>query len=99
MGLFVVVFFQLVVHVGVSSFASELTIEQQAHNDRYDRLDVKGCTADSCCCVEGADTIIVAGLNMKSVCDDVNCSGSKAKAEISHDAGRYNLRHVNSFSC
>ena len=80
---------QLVVHVGVSSFASELTIEQQAHNDGYDRLDVKGCTADSCCCVEGADNVLVAGLNMKTVCDDVNCSGSKAKAEISHDPGRY----------
>ena len=69
-------------------------MEQQAHNGGYTRLDVKGCTADACCCVDGADDVIIAGLDMKTVCDDVNCSGSKAKAEISHDPGRYEMNHV-----
>ena len=82
---------QLVVHVGVSSFATELTIEQQAHNDGYSRLDVKGCVADGGCCVDGEDEVIVAGLDMKTVCEDVNCSETKANAEISHDPGRYKV--------
>ena len=33
--------FQLVVHVGVSGIATELTLEQQAHNNGYDKPDVK----------------------------------------------------------
>ena len=82
---------QLVVHVGVSGYANELTIEQQAHNHGYERLDVKGCTADDLCCVAGADEILIAGIDMKTVCEDVNNSGSKAKAEISFDPGRYAL--------
>ena len=32
---------QLVVHVGVSGIATELTLEQQAHNNGYDKPDVK----------------------------------------------------------
>ena len=75
----------------MSGYANELTIEQQAHNNGYERLDVKGCTADDLCCVAGADEILIAGIDMKTVCEDVNNSGSKAKAEISFDPGRYAL--------
>ena len=78
--------------MGVSGFATELTIEQQAHNHGYERLDVKGCTADNSCCIMGADDVIIAGMDMKTVCEDVNNSGTKTKAEISYDPGRYTLK-------
>lgn len=39
------------VHVGVSGIAKELTLEQQAHNHGYDKLDVRGCLpARGQCC-------------------------------------------------
>ena len=87
-------FLQLVVHVGVSGVAKEITIEQQAHNDGYSRKDVQGQEAEDTCCEPGADNCIIAGLNMEDVCKDVNCSGVKAKAVISHDAGRYDKHYL-----
>jgi hypothetical protein len=33
---------QLVVHCGVSGIAQGLTLEQQAHNDGYDKFDISG---------------------------------------------------------
>lgn len=79
----------LVVHVGVSGIAKDITLEQQAHNVGYDRKDIQDCIADNLCCVEGAEECIISGLDMETVCDKVNKSGTKAKAVISHDAGRY----------
>ena len=48
----------------------------------------QNCTADNLCCVEGAEDCVVAGLDMSQICDKVNMSGTKTKAEISHDPGR-----------
>ncbi|XP_045216934.2 pyroglutamyl-peptidase 1-like [Mercenaria mercenaria] len=79
----------LVVHVGVSGIAKEITLEQQAHNDGYDREDIQNCKADDLCCVPGADDCLIAGLDMENVCDKVNKSGTKTRAVVSHDAGRY----------
>ncbi|XP_052792516.1 pyroglutamyl-peptidase 1-like [Mya arenaria] len=79
----------LVVHVGVSGVASELTLETRGHNTGYDRPDVEGCAADGLCCVETADDCILAGIDMEAVCTVVNDSACKTKAVISKDAGRY----------
>ncbi|KAK3604440.1 hypothetical protein CHS0354_013840 [Potamilus streckersoni] len=79
----------LVVHVGVSGMASELTLEQKAFNYGYEKSDVKGCLPDANCCVHGADECITAGIKMNIVCADINNSDSKVKAVVSHDAGRY----------
>ena len=82
--------FQLMVHVGVSGMACELTLEQQAHNDGYDRYDVDGQVPHTKMCVDGScHNIIASGLNMSLVCEEVNnmCE-MKAKAVVSHDPGR-----------
>ncbi|XP_052101788.1 pyroglutamyl-peptidase 1-like [Mytilus californianus] len=80
---------QLVIHVGVSKEANAITLEQQAHNDGYKRLDVlKTCPSNNCC-VEGADECLVSSIDMEKVCSDVNGSGLKVKAVVSHDPGRY----------
>ncbi|KAK3789410.1 hypothetical protein RRG08_005557 [Elysia crispata] len=81
----------LMVHVGVSGMACELTLEQQAHNDGYDRYDVDGQVPHTKMCVDGScHNIIASGLNMSLVCEEVNnmCE-MKAKAVVSHDPGRY----------
>lgn len=81
--------FQLVVHLGVSGIAHEITLEQRANNTGYGRKDVKGEVACGEVCVPGAEDCIIAGLDMNRVCEEVNNSGTKAKAIVSNDAGRY----------
>ncbi|KAK7484584.1 hypothetical protein BaRGS_00024216 [Batillaria attramentaria] len=80
----------LVVHVGVSGIATEITLEQQAHNDGYDKPDVQGKCPDTHCCVEEKDQccLLVSGINMNQVCKRVNDAGT-VKACVSDDAGRY----------
>ncbi|KAK7116642.1 pyroglutamyl-peptidase 1-like [Littorina saxatilis] len=81
----------LVVHVGVSGIATELTLEQQAHNDGYDKMDVMGKCPQTQCCVEDRDKncVLVSGIDMERVCTAVNTAGIKVKARVSHDPGRY----------
>uniref|UniRef100_A0A0B6YKG2 Pyroglutamyl-peptidase I n=1 Tax=Arion vulgaris TaxID=1028688 RepID=A0A0B6YKG2_9EUPU len=80
----------LMVHVGVSGVANELTLEQQAHNDGYDRNDVQGMVPSSRMCVDGScHNTIVSGINMSLVCEEVNATAHKVSSVVSHDAGRY----------
>ncbi|XP_060073603.1 pyroglutamyl-peptidase 1-like [Ylistrum balloti] len=79
----------LVIHVGVSGIASKLTLEQQAHNDGYDKKDVKGTCPERNCCVNGANNCIVSGIDMQKVCDEINDSGIEVKSTVSEDPGRY----------
>lgn len=79
---------QLMVHVGVSGITKQLTLEQQAFNDGYNKGDICGCTPDGECCIDGADECIVSGIDMASVCDFVNKSQCSVKAVVSHDPGR-----------
>ncbi|ESO07559.1 hypothetical protein HELRODRAFT_75940, partial [Helobdella robusta] len=80
---------QLVVHVGVSGIAQEITLEKQAHNHGYDKLDICGCTPDGECCVEGAEECIETCIDMQAVCDYINQSDKKVTAVVSTDPGRY----------
>jgi len=79
----------LVVHVGVSGVAKELTLEQSAHNDGYDKLDVQGLIPDSKCCVDGAPQCLVSQIKMNRVCDAVNKSECGVHSVVSYDPGRY----------
>ncbi|XP_076466038.1 pyroglutamyl-peptidase 1-like [Babylonia areolata] len=81
----------LMVHVGVSGIATELTFEQIAHNEGYDKIDVLGRCPETQCCVDAREKtcVLVSGINMKKVCTKVCASGSGVKARVSHDAGRY----------
>ena len=76
------------IHVGVSGITKQLTLEQQAFNDGYNKGDICGCIPDGECCIEGASECISSGLDMASVCDFVNKSQCSVKAVVSNDPGR-----------
>ena len=75
------------VHVGVSGIAKELTLEQQAHNDGYDKYDVEECYPDNYCCVEGAPELLVSKLDLEKVKDVVNYTAG-IECIVSTDPGR-----------
>lgn len=81
-------FLQLVVHVGVSSYAQKLTLETQAFRKGYNRKDCEGnChpTGEICHKEENSDRL-TAKLDVKSICDHLN--NTDIKACVSSDAGR-----------
>jgi len=80
-----------VVHVGVSGIAKELTLEQLAHNDGYDKLDVHGVRPESRCCHQGAPAFLMSGIDMSRVCDAVKESDCGVDAVLSFDPGRLAL--------
>ncbi|KAK2179576.1 hypothetical protein NP493_482g00018 [Ridgeia piscesae] len=80
---------KLVVHIGVSGIAKELTIEQQAHNTGYDKADIRGVFPKNQCCQFGSDECIASWLGMETVCSAVNNSKCGVDAVISLDPGRY----------
>jgi len=79
---------QLVVHIGVSGIAKELTLEQLAHNDGYDKLDIHGSRPESRCCHQGAPPFLMSGIDMSRVCDAVKQSSCGVDAVLSFDPGR-----------
>lgn len=81
-------FFQLVVHVGVSGIAKELTLEQGAHNDGYDKPDIRGLLPPDQCCVNGCHHYISSRIDMTGVCEAVNGSDCGVHAVVSNDPGR-----------
>lgn len=81
-------FFQLVVHVGVSGIADKITLEQRAHNLGYHRKDIGGKTPTQECCQEDGEECICTGIDMSQVSDEINKADNRLEAEVSHDAGR-----------
>ncbi|XP_072050736.1 pyroglutamyl-peptidase 1-like [Amphiura filiformis] len=79
----------LVVHVGVSGIATELTLEQQAHNSGYDKPDVKLMVPSTACCISDGPDCMLSHINMSLVCEEVNQSDCCVKAVVSYNAGRY----------
>ena len=81
--------YQLMVHVGVSGIAKEITLEQQAHNDGYDKFDVKGELPQEQCCVEASsEPCVQSELCMGRVCDAINEEAAEVDAVVSSDPGR-----------
>ncbi|KAH9519099.1 Pyroglutamyl-peptidase 1 [Bulinus truncatus] len=80
----------LMVHVGVSGVATELTLEQRAHNDGYTRDDVQGMIPHTQRCVDDfCENVIVSGIDMNQVCVAVNSTQHKVTSVVSQDPGRY----------
>lgn len=79
---------QLVVHVGVSGFATTVTLEQCGHNKGYQRLDNCSFCPASGCCMENGPDCINSGLDMDTVCKRVNDSDIGVAVSVSKDAGR-----------
>ena len=77
------------VHVGLSGIAREITLEQQAHNDGYDRCDVSGRVPPMHCCINDTpDDCITSGLDMNKVCSLINSTQSGLDSVVSMDPGR-----------
>lgn len=85
---------KVVVHVGVSGDANEVTIETCAHNLGYDRLDVSGSTTPLQCYKTDGTDCIHTGLDAQRICQDVNESSCLAMATVSSDAGRYLCEYI-----
>lgn len=79
----------LVVHVGVSSIAEEVTIETYAHNECYNKQDVTGNTAPSECYQKNGRDCLETGFDVAQLCMDINNGSCLAMAVPSKDAGRY----------
>ena len=78
----------MVVHVGVSGVAHELTLEQRAVNTGYSKFDVESKLPVNGCCVENACDCIISDLDMSKVCSEVNATNSGIFSVVSHDPGR-----------
>jgi hypothetical protein len=87
--IYVLFLFQLVVHVGVSGIARNLTLEQCAHNDGITMEDVTGRVPPTHSCIEGSANKLISDLQMNLVCDEVNHCGCGVTSVVSHDPGRY----------
>ena len=79
----------LVVHVGVSSIAQDLTLEQLAHNDGYVKVDAAGKLNHCSYCCKNGPPNITSELRMDLVCHSVNQSECGVIAVLSTDPGRY----------
>jgi len=82
-----------VVHVGVSSLAKAVTLETQAHNDGYEKPDVKSCYPHANCCLPTGSQILKSSLDLQQLCNSVNLTSTETglgvEACLSEDAGRY----------
>ncbi|XP_044263248.1 pyroglutamyl-peptidase 1 [Tribolium madens] len=85
----------LVIHVGVSALADKITLETYAHKDGYIRTDVFGKKPikGTECSAECTEKYLKAGINVKDICDHLNCNVS-TKACVSENAGRYLCEYV-----
>lgn len=77
------------VHCGVSSSAKTLVLEQLAHNNGYEALDVALNLPPANCCVKYGSKCLQTKINMHQISHDVNSSGLQIPAVVSNDAGRY----------
>nr|XP_026492320.1 pyroglutamyl-peptidase 1 [Vanessa tameamea] len=87
---------KLMIHVGVSSIASNITLETQAHRKGYQRLDYfDKCPANHVCPAEGAIRIHTK-LDTEKICKDFNdgCPLEETSAITSKDAGRYLCEYI-----
>ncbi|CAG9830088.1 unnamed protein product [Diabrotica balteata] len=78
----------LVVHVGVSSEATKITIEKCANRDGYNICDSAGLIHPSgLACTDGSDCIFTE-IDIEAVQNSVNNTG-KLQSCVSDNAGRY----------
>ncbi|XP_013163126.1 PREDICTED: pyroglutamyl-peptidase 1 [Papilio xuthus] len=86
---------KLMIHVGVSSEASCMTLETQAHRKGYQRMDYfDKCPANHICTAEGAIRLHTK-LNVERICKEFNGSCTDDTSAISSkDAGRYLCEYI-----
>ncbi|CAH2009476.1 unnamed protein product [Acanthoscelides obtectus] len=83
----------LVIHVGVSSYASKLTIEKCAYRTGYVKCDAQGnthCSGQSKCSNEDC---IYTAIDTEAICEHLNNTGN-VKFCTSCNAGRYLCEYI-----
>ncbi|XP_071545728.1 pyroglutamyl-peptidase 1 isoform X1 [Panulirus ornatus] len=81
---------KLTVHVGVSSLAETLTLEQLAHNSGYNGLDNCGCLPHKGLCIPDSDEVIQSGIRMDLISSAINKNTKlKLPCAKSTDPGRF----------
>ena len=76
----------------MSEYVSKFTLEQHAHNNGYTTLDVKGCPAVGSCCIVGEADILVSGIDMAVVCEQMSKANIAMETDVSYlDCGRYDI--------
>ncbi|XP_072261123.1 pyroglutamyl-peptidase 1 isoform X4 [Pyxicephalus adspersus] len=78
---------QVIVHVGVSSMATMVTLEKCGHNQGYHGLDVRQFCPDTECCVVGGPECLHSVIDMDTICK--RAAGMDVQFTVSTDAGRY----------
>ncbi|XP_050294487.1 pyroglutamyl-peptidase 1 isoform X2 [Anthonomus grandis grandis] len=84
---------KLVVHVGVSALAEEITIETCSNKTGYLRPDVEEKCLPNSEARCGTDHCLKTGISTKAICERVN-KHPKIKACTSADAGRYLCEYI-----
>jgi hypothetical protein len=77
------------VHVGVSSLATGLTLEQQAHRSGYCRKDVQGKLPPRNEISSGKAEVIQPLFDVEDVCREADKAKMRVPVCCSSDAGRY----------
>jgi pyroglutamyl-peptidase len=85
----ILIFPKLVVHVGVSSLATGLTLELQAHKSGYCRKDVEGKIPPRNEISSGKSEVIQPVFDVEDVCREVDKAKIRVPVCCSSDAGRY----------
>ena len=80
---------QLVIHVGVSGVAQEVNLEQQSFNKGYTALDICQHLPENNCCFPDASDCLKSGLDMATICQEINNSGENVFSCVSLDPGQY----------
>lgn len=81
-----------VVHVGVSSLATDIVLETCANNTGYNSNDIDGCCpSDGKCDFESAEETLNTWLDIDQICQELNCENGSEKLVFSksNNAGRY----------
>jgi len=86
--MFLIVLFQLVIHVGLSGIARAVTVEQYAHNCGYCSPDVVNCIPTGNVCIGDGCDVLESGFDMRRIVNTINSMNSKISAEVSYDPGR-----------
>ncbi|XP_068894659.1 pyroglutamyl-peptidase 1 [Tenebrio molitor] len=86
---------ELVIHVGVSSYANKITLERCAHKEGYVRCDHFGNkpSKGTECIAKSLESCIQVGINVENICDYLN-TNLPVKACVSENAGRYLCEYI-----
>ncbi|XP_072261122.1 pyroglutamyl-peptidase 1 isoform X3 [Pyxicephalus adspersus] len=78
---------EVIVHVGVSSMATMVTLEKCGHNQGYHGLDVRQFCPDTECCVVGGPECLHSVIDMDTICK--RAAGMDVQFTVSTDADTY----------